>query len=115
VAYQGTARHPLDHNDVLVLYTNGVTDALSDSEASFGQERLIATVRASFGCSFEEIQNALLGDVQVFAGDAPETDDIALMILARGPPPGGLVGERADRCIALGGDPYLTQAGLPSG
>jgi serine phosphatase RsbU (regulator of sigma subunit) len=75
-------------DDVLVLYTDGVTDALSDSGASFGQERLNACVKASLGRSVGEIRAALLGDVQAFAGDAPQTDDIAVMVLARGPLPG---------------------------
>jgi serine phosphatase RsbU (regulator of sigma subunit) len=73
----------LGFEDVLVLYTDGVTDALSDSEATFGQEHLIASVRASFGRSAQEMQDALLGEIQALTGDAPRADDIALMVLYR--------------------------------
>jgi serine phosphatase RsbU (regulator of sigma subunit) len=91
-------------DNVLVLYTDGVTDALSDSEAPFGFGRLIESVRASLDLTVEEIQDALLRDVQAFGGDAPQMDDIALLILARVLSPGEPAKRRPDVSLALRGD-----------
>jgi sigma-B regulation protein RsbU (phosphoserine phosphatase) len=69
--------------DTLVLYSDGVTDAESVEGAFFGHERLQTTVRASLGCSAQEILDALLTRVQEFARGSVQSDDVTLMIVAR--------------------------------
>ena len=71
--------------DVLWLYTDGVTDAEDGNEEFFGEERLLEAARASVGRSAQGAQDALLAAVHRFVGDAPQFDDITLMVLAREP------------------------------
>jgi sigma-B regulation protein RsbU (phosphoserine phosphatase) len=79
----GQAIAQLDPGDALVLYSDGVTDAENAQQASFGRERLKAKVRADRRRSAQEIQDALLTEIQAFVGEATQSDDIALMIVLR--------------------------------
>jgi serine phosphatase RsbU (regulator of sigma subunit) len=69
--------------DLLVLYTDGVTDAEDGDGASFGEDRLLETVRANRECSAQDVQDALMTEIHSFVGDAPQFDDITLMIVVR--------------------------------
>jgi sigma-B regulation protein RsbU (phosphoserine phosphatase) len=79
----------LDPGDLLVLYTDGITEAHSEPSSLFDQEGLVESVRASLGAagsqrpSAKEIQERILADVRSFVGDAPQSDDMALTILLR--------------------------------
>jgi sigma-B regulation protein RsbU (phosphoserine phosphatase) len=70
--------------DMLVLYTDGVTEAQNPQETFFGTERLLEVVRTNLGRPAQDVQSALLAEVHEFVGDAPQFDDIALMIVVRG-------------------------------
>jgi sigma-B regulation protein RsbU (phosphoserine phosphatase) len=74
----------LGPGDVLVLYTDGITDAEDGKGTFFGQERLLGSVQANLGLSAQELQDALMAEVHEFVGDAPQFDDIALMVVVRG-------------------------------
>jgi sigma-B regulation protein RsbU (phosphoserine phosphatase) len=71
--------------DVLVLYTDGITEAENGQGAFWGEERLLESVRTNLGRPVREIQDALLADAQRFVGNAPQSDDIALVVLRRDP------------------------------
>ncbi len=79
----------IDPGDLLVLYTDGITEAHSEQAALFCEERLLESVCASLRTAgsqppkAEEIQDPILADVHRFAGNAPQHDDIALIILLR--------------------------------
>ncbi len=74
---------PLSPGDVLVLYTDGITDAENAEGAFFGEERLLDTLRANVGRSAAEIQEALLKAVSDFSEGTVQTDDIALVVVVR--------------------------------
>jgi serine phosphatase RsbU (regulator of sigma subunit) len=71
--------------DVLVFYTDGVTDAESEARDFYGLERLLQTVKASADQPAEALQQAVFADLQSFTREAPQMDDIALVILKRRP------------------------------
>jgi sigma-B regulation protein RsbU (phosphoserine phosphatase) len=68
---------------MLLLYTDGITDAQDRYETFFGPERLLAVAQAHRGRAAQEVQAALMAAVRAFVGDAPQFDDIALMVLLR--------------------------------
>ena len=78
-----------DPGDLLVLYTDGITEASNEREELFGDERLLTSVRACLdsanprGPAAQQVQDTILGDVLRFAGSAPQSDDIALAVLVR--------------------------------
>jgi sigma-B regulation protein RsbU (phosphoserine phosphatase) len=71
----------LTPGDVLVLYTDGVTEAINDKEEEFGEERLLRIIAENRKRPAQEIMDEILGAITSFAGDTPQYDDITLMIL----------------------------------
>jgi len=69
--------------DVLVHYTDGVTEAQNMDGELYGAKRLIRCVQGNLNYSAQEIKNAILDDISEFIGYAPQFDDIALVILVR--------------------------------
>jgi serine phosphatase RsbU (regulator of sigma subunit) len=65
--------------DTLVVYTDGVTEALSDAGEDFGEQRLLDTVRAHSQLAASELLNKLATSVQDFSGREQE-DDLTLLV-----------------------------------
>jgi sigma-B regulation protein RsbU (phosphoserine phosphatase) len=68
---------------LLVLYTDGVTEALDEHDTMFGTPRLLAAVQGQGGCPAEAVQDALLAAIERFMGAAPQYDDITVMVVTR--------------------------------
>jgi len=73
----------LEPGDVVVIYSDGVTDAQAPSGEEFGLERLCAAVRDAAGSTAQEICDAVLKAVQRFVEETPQYDDITLMVARR--------------------------------
>lgn len=73
----------LKPGDVLVYYTDGVTEAENAAGAFFGQNRMAEIVRqqAQAGRSATEILNAIGSAVSDFAGDMPPFDDLTMLVV----------------------------------
>ncbi|HET6581657.1 MAG TPA: SpoIIE family protein phosphatase [Methanoregula sp.] len=67
--------------DVIVMYTDGVTESINAKEELFGEERLNAIIRKNARLSAQEILDRILSGVQEFAQDMPQFDDITLMVI----------------------------------
>jgi phosphoserine phosphatase RsbU/P len=76
----------LGDGDVVALYSDGVTEAQNAAEEEFGNDRLVAVVRQMASEPASRIVSAVLSDIDAFAADAPQHDDITLMILKRARP-----------------------------
>jgi len=72
-----------EQGDILVLYTDGVTDALNDNEQNFGQERLQEILLKHFGKPVKETHESILLEVNDWIGHAQQFDDMTLMLIAR--------------------------------
>lgn len=73
----------LQGGDLLVLYTDGVTEAQNENGDFFDRQRLAAVLRRHEGHSAREIREALLAELARFTGDIDQVDDITLLVLAR--------------------------------
>lgn len=69
--------------DVLVLYTDGVTEAQSKEGKLFDEERLKETVQKAAGGNATQVREAILDAVLNFAAGAPQYDDITLVVVKR--------------------------------
>ena len=79
-AYEaGTA--VLEPGDVLVLYTDGITEAENPAQEMFGEDRLREAIVGARMLSAAAIVAAILESVQAFSGSAPQSDDITLMVV----------------------------------
>ena len=67
--------------DRLILYTDGITEARSDSDEEFGDERLLALAIEHRACSAPALQARLVDAVARFTGRR-FTDDATLMVVA---------------------------------
>ena len=75
----------LGTGDVLVLYTDGITESYDRDGRAFGEDRLLESVSANVGRTAQEIQDALLADLHAFTLGAPQSDDITLAVVVREP------------------------------
>ncbi len=69
--------------DLLVLFTDGVTEAQNRQGDFFGDQRLLDVIRRNIDRPAGDIQQAVLDEVQRFTGNTPREDDIALLTLSR--------------------------------
>ena len=69
--------------DTLVVFTDGITDAINDAQELFGVERLERVVREHLGSSVEEIAQAVIDAVDAHAQGEAQFDDLTLMVLKR--------------------------------
>ena len=69
----------LEDGDLLVLYTDGVTEARSEAGEQFGFERLCARIEALGRAPVETIRDELLGEVREFS--KVQEDDVTLLVI----------------------------------
>ncbi len=67
--------------DVLVMYTDGVSEAEDENAHQYGTERLERVIAAHAEEDARHILRAIRDDVMAFAGDRGPTDDLTLMVL----------------------------------
>jgi phosphoserine phosphatase RsbU/P len=70
--------HP---GDLVLFYTDGVTEAVNHDSHPYGEERLITYLRSVGTLSAENVADGVLNEVHSWAGDAPQFDDITVMTL----------------------------------
>ena len=69
--------------DVLVLYTDGLTEAPNEEEKEFSGARLADVVRAVHGHTPREINDVVLETIRKFTGDEKQRDDFTLVTVKR--------------------------------
>lgn len=73
----------LARGDTLIVYTDGVTEAMDRNGDFFGDERLRALLPSLAGLDAAGTAGRILGAVDAFVGDAPPHDDVSLAIVRR--------------------------------
>jgi sigma-B regulation protein RsbU (phosphoserine phosphatase) len=71
----------LQGGDVVVLFTDGVSEAMNREGNEYGEERLETVIRGCTGCGAQELTDAIHRDIVEYAGGAPQSDDITMMVL----------------------------------
>jgi PAS domain S-box-containing protein len=77
----GEARVPLQSGDVMVVYTDGITEAINCAGVTFGIERLSEAVRTSHGQPADAIREAVLSSLREYIGGQHLLDDISLLVI----------------------------------
>ena len=70
----------LEHGDCLVLYTDGVTEALNNEGEEFGEQRLQELLSLGYGLHATELRDRVMSAVNDFTGGRTQ-DDATLMVL----------------------------------
>ncbi len=91
---------PLGAGDVVLLFTDGVTEAMNEAGETFGEERLAALVEEDGDLALEELRERILREIRTFVGGAGLHDDLTLVLL------------KVDNVGGPEGPPLRVEAGL---
>jgi serine phosphatase RsbU (regulator of sigma subunit) len=73
----------LGEGDIIVCYTDGVTEAIDEQEQEYGVERLTQVVLQHRELRTRGIVDAILGDLAGHTGKRPAFDDVTLIVIKR--------------------------------
>jgi anti-anti-sigma factor len=71
----------LKKDDMLVIYTDGVTEAMNEMRQQYGEERLIQLIKESGKLSPQEFIELLSNEIKGFTGDQAQNDDITVVAI----------------------------------
>ena len=71
----------LDPGDVLVVFSDGITEALDADGAEFGEERLLDCVNSSRDLEPAGILECIIGAVHSFTANTVQSDDQTALVL----------------------------------
>jgi PAS domain S-box-containing protein len=77
----GEATVPLRSGDVMVAYTDGITEAMNCAGVAFGVERLCEAVRTSHVKPAGAIREAVLSSLRKYIGGQHLLDDVSLLVI----------------------------------
>ena len=81
-----TFKAKLEPGDCLILYTDGVTEAMNNSHEQYGEDRLLEFASSAKQNNAKHIVTALREQVAAFADGAEQSDDITILVLRREKP-----------------------------
>ncbi|HVP97368.1 SpoIIE family protein phosphatase [Methanoregula sp.] len=71
----------LQDGDLVILYTDGVTEAFDTGFNAFGEGRLVRTVQECCALPASTVRDRIISEIRSFAGSAPQSDDITLIVI----------------------------------
>ena len=71
----------LQAGDWLVIFTDGATEAENAHAEEYGEARLLTVLRMNLGAAPQALLSAIMTDIDRFVGNAPQHDDITLLML----------------------------------
>jgi sigma-B regulation protein RsbU (phosphoserine phosphatase) len=77
----GTTR--LEHSDWLVIFTDGIVEAVNAKDEEYGEPELIRVVDRGSGAAPAELLRGLLGELDQYVGNTPQHDDMTCLLLKR--------------------------------
>lgn len=69
--------------DLLVIYSDGITDATNEYEEQFGEEQLLEVLKGSTDLQPQELIEKITASVNQFAGGRPQMDDMTVVVVKR--------------------------------
>jgi phosphoserine phosphatase RsbU/P len=83
VAYEAGAV-TLQAGDWLVIFTDGVVEAVNTNGEEYNEPRLVRVVDGAAASAPPELLRSLLADLDLFVGNTPQHDDMTCLLLKRG-------------------------------
>ncbi len=93
------SRTRLEEGDALVLYTDGVTEAMNPNEELFEEHRLESLLASQTFTDSQSLNQAIITSVKDFEQDAGQADDITILSLIYNGDPDAGRGKRLDKSI----------------
>jgi len=82
VSYQSCPLH-LHQGDILVVYSDGLTEAQNQQEEMFGEERLLKIIQQEAPSGSHAFQQKFLKAIEEFTQGMPQTDDITFLVVEK--------------------------------
>jgi len=73
----------LESGDILFLYSDGVSEAMSPDEVEFGEEEIIELIKNNLELTSTGLLEKIKDAIKSHAGKAPQSDDITMVIIKR--------------------------------
>ncbi len=73
----------LKDGDTLLLYSDGVSEAMNKDEEEFGDQKLIDILKNNLNSNSKELIKKIYEAVKLHAGETPQSDDITIMIIKK--------------------------------
>jgi sigma-B regulation protein RsbU (phosphoserine phosphatase) len=74
----------LEDGDTLVVFSDGVTEALNVAGDEFGEELLLSCINEHCGCATDVLLDTILATVRTFTAEAAQNDDVTALVLRYG-------------------------------
>ena len=71
----------LQPGDFILAFSDGVSEAMNEAGDEFSDDRLLACVESNRGAPPKVVLDNLLKDVRTFCGDAPQSDDVTIVMV----------------------------------
>jgi serine phosphatase RsbU (regulator of sigma subunit) len=72
---------PLESGDLYLFFTDGISEAMNAGDECFGEQRLGAFVEEHAHLPADELRERMLREIAAFVGDAPQHDDMTMILL----------------------------------
>lgn len=69
--------------DSLLIYSDGITEAMNPSFEEYGEERFIQLIKQNQNLSAQGIMDAVIKDVRRFSDEHPQSDDMTMVVIKR--------------------------------
>ncbi len=79
----GAGKTKLEQGDVLVLYTDGLSETTNPDGEEFEDAGIVKVLRSCRGKLSREIMARLVSSVRLYAAEAGLADDLTLMVVQR--------------------------------
>ena len=77
------ATETMEPGDVLLLYTDGVIEAVNEKQQEYGRERLVQALKGCGSAPAEEVMERIDASLHAFVAEQPQADDITLIVMRR--------------------------------
>ena len=74
-------RLSLSKDDLLFVYTDGITEAMNPERDAYGEERLFELIKEHHMASPQEFADRLMEDIRIFTRGQPQNDDITFIVI----------------------------------
>ena len=89
----------LGRGDQLLVFSDGITEAMDISDQLYGEQRIIDLLQSTEDCAPESLVTATLASVETFAGEAEQADDITILAMKYCADPASVEGARLEISI----------------
>lgn len=71
----------LNSGDVIILYTDGITEAMDKNDQEYGDKRFIGLINSLSRTSAQETLDEIISDIHLHVKNAPQSDDLTCVVI----------------------------------